>query len=156
MDRLYSEAVNSIIQQLSETVGRIKELSTIEPIWSDMAPIDGPSPRIKNHSISYAIGVYKIIYKPTMEVMSIGCGNIGNRRTRHLRVFKNKGNTLITKNGSPSGSMTAIHMYRYDKNINNWLFQWCDVGNKELSERYELLLQQNENPLFNNLSLGGK
>ena len=156
MDKSYNTAVNNIIQRLSESIGRIKELSSNEPTWSDILPIDGPSPIIENESISSAIGVYKIIYKPTMEVMSIGCGNVSARKARHLGVFKNNGETIISKNGSPSGSMTGMHMFRYDSNIDNWLFQWCNVGNKELSEMYETILQQNENPIFNNESMAGK
>ena len=156
MDKYYNTAVNNVIQKLSESLGRIKELSMNQPIWSEIAPINSPSPRIENHPITYAIGVYKIIYKPTMEVMSIGCGNVSARKSRHMGVFKNDGKTIISLNGSPSGSMTGIHMYKYDKDINNWLCQWCDVGNKELSEMYETILQQQENPSFNNESMAGK
>ena len=52
--------------------------------------------------------------------------------------------------------MTGMHMYKHDKNINNWLFQWAYVGNKSLAEQYEILLQKTENPLFNSLHMAGK
>ena len=156
MDKFYNTAVNNVIQQLSENIAMIKSLSSNEPVWSDIVPIDGPSPKIQNHKISNSIGVYKIIYKPTMEIMSIGCGNVSARKARHLGVFKNKGKTIISKNGSPSPSITGMYMFRHDRNINNWLFQWCNVGNKELSEMYEIILQQNETPIFNNESMAGK
>jgi hypothetical protein len=155
MNRLYTEAVNNIVQKLSEDIGRIKELSTNLPEWTKPHPITEPSPKIKGVSVSNGLGVYRIIYKPTMEVMSIGCGRIGARKARHKSVHQNKGKTLISENGSPSPSMTGMHMYRHDSNIDNWLFQWCHLGNKSLAESYEILLQEAEEPLFNDLSMGG-
>ena len=46
-------------------------------------------------------------------------------------------------------------MYRYDSNIDNWMFSWCDAKSKAIASEYERLLQQVENPNFNNVSMGG-
>jgi hypothetical protein len=156
MNSIYKTAVDISIKRLSENLKKIYEVMDNEPIWSDITHIDEPSAPIPNVSISKSVGVYRIIYKPTMKTMSIGCGNVSARKARHLGVFKNNGKTIISSNGSPSGSMTGMHMFKYDKNIKNWLFQWCNIGNKELSEVYETLLQKQENPLFNSECMAGK
>tara|TARA_Y100000310_G_scaffold258082_1_gene266362 strand:+ start:43 stop:501 length:459 start_codon:yes stop_codon:yes gene_type:complete len=150
MDKSYQRAVNEKIQSLSETIGRIKELSNIEPVWSEPKYIDST-----HKGISGAVGVYRIIYKPTMETMSIGQGNVGNRKDRHLQVFRNDGKDKIAPGGSTSGSVTAQKMYKYDTNLDNWLFSFCDVGEKILASEYENQLQIVEEPEFNNLSMGG-
>ena len=62
----------------------------------------------------------------------------------------------IAKAISPSGSATGGHMYKYDRKRSNWLFSWCDIGNKGLSEQYEVGLQEHEKPPFNKLSMAGK
>jgi hypothetical protein len=156
MNRLYNESVNNVLQKLSENIGRIKELSNNLPEWTEPHPITEPSPKSKGVSVSNGLGVYRIIHEPTMEVMSIGCGNIGARKGRHKSVHQNKGKTLISENGSPSPSMTGMHMYKHDTDIGNWLFQWTHIGNKSLAEQYEILLQESEKPLFNSLYMAGK
>tara|TARA_Y100000361_G_C10958976_1_gene237792 strand:+ start:47 stop:520 length:474 start_codon:yes stop_codon:yes gene_type:complete len=155
-DKIYTESINKILQKLSTDIDDIKELSNNTPEWTKPHLITETSPKSKGVSVWKGIGVYRIIYKPTMEVMSIGCGNVGSRKNRHKSVFLNGGETIISKNGSPSGSMTGIHMFKHDTDINNWLFQWTQIGNKPLSEYYELLLQETENPLFNSPHMAGK
>ena len=150
MDKSYQKAVNEKLQQLSESVGRIKELSNVEPTWSTPLQIDST-----HKGITSVVGVYRIIYKPTMETMSIGQGNVGARRGRHTGVFKNKGKDLIHPSGATSGSQTGQKMYRYDTNLDNWMFSFCDVGEKTLASEYENQLQIIEEPEFNNLSMGG-
>ena len=87
--------------------------------------------------------------------MSIGMGWIKARLGRHRSVFLNKGVVIKTPK-SYSGSQTARHMYEYDNKKSNWGFSWAELGNRTLSERYEVLLQESENPRFNSLSMAGK
>jgi hypothetical protein len=47
-------------------------------------------------------------------------------------------------------------MYKFDSNIDNWLFSWCDVGNKYLAGSYEYFLQKKYSPQFNKLEMAGK
>ena len=53
-------------------------------------------------------------------------------------------------------SALAGYMYKFDSNIDNWLFSWCDVGNKYLAASYEYFLQKKFNPQFNKLEMAGK
>ena len=153
---LYKESVKKIKTKLLGEVMKIESLINSEPDWTPLHPITEQSPKSKNVPISKGIGVYRIVHKPTNQVASIGNGNVNCRKTRHREVHQNNGKTLISKNGSPSPSMTGMHMYNMDKDINNWLFQWTHIGNKPLAEQYETLLQHKEKPLFNNLSMAGK
>jgi len=158
MDTIYQEARNNRIQHHSEEIGRIKELNK-NPVWSEPRKLFKKKPGVIKFDrlgvSAVTIGVYRIIYEPTMETMSIGCGWVGQRLTRHRNIFLNKGLDYLSPGGSSNGSATAGHMYKYDSNRKNWSFSWCDIGNKSLSEEYEKLLQETEEPLFNNLSMGG-
>ncbi len=158
MDKFYNKSIRSIKQKLMNDLDTINKLSEDRPDWTKPLPITEPSQKSKGFPISNkkSIGVYRIIHKPTNKVVSIGCGRVSSRKYRHKAVHGNKGKTLISKNGAPSPSMTGMHMYRYDKNINNYLFQWTHIGNKPLAEQYEKYLQHEEKPLFNNLSMAGK
>ena len=156
MNRLYKESVKNTKDVLLNDYNKVDELSNNLPEQTELHPITEPSPKSKGFAVSSSIGVYRIIYKPTNQVASIGCGNVNCRKARHKGVHKNKGKTMMTKNGAPSPSMTGMHMYKHDKDINNWLFQWTHIGNKPLAEQYEKLLQHKEKPLFNNLSMAGK
>jgi hypothetical protein len=108
------------------------------------------------HKGTGAIGVYKIIHRPSNKVMSIGQGNIGARKARHLGVFRNDGQTLISKNGKPSGSVTGQKMFEFDSNENNWDFSLLAVGSKFLSCFIEEDLQAKLRPAFNADHMGGK
>ena len=156
VDKIYKKSVNNIKSQLLYELAKVEELSNNKPEWTSPRPITEPSPKSNGFSVSKSIGVYRIIHKPTNKIASIGCGKVGNRKYRHKGVYLNDGKTMISENGAPSGSMTGMHMYKHDKNINNWLFQWAYVGNKSLAEQYEILLQKTENPLFNSLHMAGK
>ena len=160
MDKIYQEAVNNRIQYHSEQIGRIKEHGYIYPVWSEpkwlfdkkrgktmFEPFGCPSG---------TIGVYRIIYKPTMETLSIGCGVVTNRLSRHRLVFLNGGRDVPNPGGTTNGSATGGHMYKYDTHRKNWMFSWCDIGNKSLAEEYEDLLIKLEKPLFNKEWMGGK
>ena len=160
MDRLYQEAVNNRIQYHSEQVGRIKELSNRKPEWSEPRKLFNKKRGKKRFDPfgipTGTIGVYRIIYKPTMETVSIGCGGTALRLARHRSVFLNKGKDITNPGGTTNGSATGGHMYKYDHYRKNWMFSWCSIGNKSLANEYEDLLIKIEKPLFNDESMGGK
>ena len=161
MDRIYQEAVNGRIQYHSEEIGRIKECGGREPIWSEERPLfkrRRGNTRFEPFGCpSDTIGVYRIIYKPTMETLGIGCGVVSARLGVHRKVFLNGGRDIFhKKSGTTSGSATGGHMYRHDTHRKNWMFSWCDIGNKSLAEEYEDLLIKLEKPLFNKEWMGGK
>ena len=158
-DIIYQEAVNNRIQYHFEQVGRIKGLNNIEPIWSEPRKLFKRK-RYKKIFEPFGvptgtIGVYKIIYNPTGEIASTGCGVVGSRLGRHREVFLNKGKVIKTPN-SYSGSQAGTLMYQHDTYRKNWSFIWCSIGNKSLAKEYENKLIKNEKPLFNNESMGGK
>tara|TARA_Y100001937_G_C6926204_1_gene243988 strand:+ start:61 stop:543 length:483 start_codon:yes stop_codon:yes gene_type:complete len=160
MDKIYLEAVNKRIQHHSEEIGRIKELGNKEPIWSEPRKLFKKKHGKKVYEPfgvpTGAIGVYRVIYEPTGETMAIGCGGISSRLGRHRNVFNNKGKDIMNPGGTSNGSAVAGHMYRYDTYSKNWLFSYCEIGNKSLSEEYEDLLIKLEKPLFNSEHMGGK
>lgn len=123
-----------------------------EPKWS----VPKKFTEIERDGISTSMGVYKIIHIPTMEIMSIGCGNVGNRRIRHKNVFLNKGMPIIHEGGSSSDSQTALKMYLYDSNIENWAFSWARIWDRDLASIYEAQLIEGLKPKFNNLGMAGK
>ena len=161
VDKIYQEAVNNRIQYHSEHVGRIKELGNRNPEWSEPRKLFK-----KKHGKTMfepcgvptgTIGVYRIIYEPTMETLSIGCGLVGHRLGVHRRIFLNKGKDIsYSVSGTTTGSATGGHMYKHDTYRKNWLFSWCSIGNKSLAEEYEDLLIKLEKPLFNKEWMGGK
>ena len=148
MDRIFNRAVIDKVQEMSEQLERIKNLSCFEPEWSNIEPIT-------TAKIGMGLGVYRIIYKPSGETMSIGQGNVTHRRGRHKSVFLNGGKDVVSPNGHISPSQTAKKMFLYDSNIDNWLFQFCFIPHKQLCSEYEKVLQEEEEPEFNLLSMGG-
>ena len=161
VDKIYQEAVNNRIQYHSEHVGRIKELGNRNPEWSEPRKLF----KKKHGKTSFepfgiqtgTIGVYRIIYEPTMETLSIGCGLVGHRLGVHRRIFLNKGKDIsYSVSGTTTGSATGGHMYKHDTYRKNWLFSWCSISNRSLADEYEDLLIELETPLFNDKSMGGK
>ena len=160
IDIIYQEAINNKIQYHSEQIGRIKELSNREPVWSEPRKLF----KKKHGKIKFepcgvpsgTVGVYRIIYEPTMETLSIGCGLVATRLIRHRNVFLNKGKDYLSPGGSSNGSACGGHMYRYETYRKNWLFSWCSIDNRSLAREYEDLLIELETPLFNDKSMGGK
>jgi len=154
MDKAYQRAINEKIRLLSESIGELKALAKYEPQWSLPQPL---SERESHGSgLSSAIGCYKIIYIPTNEVMDIGQGNIANRKNRHKSCFLNEGKPLIHEGGTMTASTTALHMWKFDTDIENWAFSWCDLGSKHLAEEYEKQLIDEHQPQFNSVHMGGK
>jgi len=160
VDKIYQEAVNNRVQYHSEQIGRIKELGNRKPEWSEPRKLFNKKyGKLKFEPFGVptgTIGVYRIIYEPTGETMSVGCGIIPTRLLRHRQVFLNGGKDITNPGGTTNGSATAGHMYKYDTYRKNWLFSWCSIGNKSLAEECEDLLIKTEKPLFNNESMGGK
>jgi len=160
VDKIYQKAVNNCIQYHSEQIGKIEESKNRKQVWSEPKKLF----KKKHGKIRFepfgvpsgTIGVYKIIYEPTGETMSIGCGVVPNRLSRHRVVFLNKGKDVSNPGGTTNGSATAGHMYKHDTHRHNWSFIWHFIGNKSLAEKYEDLLIKTEKPLFNNESMGGK
>ena len=161
MDIIYQEAINNKIQYHSEQIGRIKELSNREPVWSEPKYLFNKKRgklRFEFFGIPVGtIGVYRIIYEPTMETLSIGCGIVGHRLGVHRRVFINKGIDIsYSVSGTTTGSATGGHMYKHDTYRKKWLFSWCSISNRSLADEYEDLLITTEKPLFNKEGMGGK
>ena len=159
MDIIFQECKMDLQMKLMTELAKISLMKN-SPQWSKPKPLFKKKHRKKVFESfgipTGTIGVYRIIYKPTNETMSIGCGSIGSRLSRHRSVFLNKGKDISHKSGTTSGSATGGHMYKYDRKRSNWLFSWCDIGNKGLSEQYEVGLQEHEKPPFNKLSMAGK
>ena len=153
MDKEYQRAVDQVKMELMSDLMVVTNLGFEEPVWSDIEPIDGKS---KKAGISKALGVYRIIYKPSGLTMYIGKGNIGARRYRHKNVFLNDGTPVTNPGGSVDNSPAAQKMYKHDTDINNWLFSWCDIGNDALSKSYEMVLQEIEKPPFSESYMAGK
>ena len=151
MKKIYNQVIETKILDLKLEIKRIKLLSKITPKWSKKIPIES----LHTGGISKAIGVYKIIHAPTGKLMAIGQGNIGARKMRHIAVFRNKGNAIIYKTGGADQSQTGFKMYKFDKNINNWLFSWCDCSNKNIASALENHLILKLKPKFNLETMAG-
>ena len=147
--KLYKRAIDKKRLQLKESLKQLDIIENKVPIWSSPEPIE--SAKVPSRTI----GVYNIIYQPTGKVMSIGQGNVSNRKGRHKAVFRNSGKDITHTGGTTSGSVTAQKMYRHDNNIDNWYFSWCDVKEKTLASQYEAELQYELLPEFNPLHMGG-
>jgi hypothetical protein len=160
MNNIFQDSITELQYRLTTDLAKITMMKNSEPEWSEPKPLFKKKHGKKMFEpfgvIRGTIGVYRIIYKPTMETVSIGCGVITGRLGRHRSVFLNKGKDISHKSGTTSPSATAGHMYKYDTHRKNWLFSWCSIENKLLAEEYELQLQKMETPLFNDLSMAGK
>lgn len=152
MKKIYNQVIEAKLLELKLEIQRIKSISKNVPKWTSPVPIQS------SHSggISAAIGVYKIIYAPTGQVMSIGQGIIGKRKDRHMQIFRNKGQSVFNKlSGASSGSQTGNKMYKFDANIDNWLFSWCNCGNKNIASHLEARLIAKYKPEFNLQTMAG-
>ena len=151
MKKIYTQVVETKILDLKLQIKKMKLLKDVIPKWSKKIPIANPH----SGGITKAIGVYKVFYGPTGQLMAIGQGNISSRRTRHISIFKNKGDSIMWESGASEGSQTASKMYKFDKNINNWLFSWCDCANKQIAIELENHLITKLKPKFNLQSMAG-
>jgi|10_taG_2_1085330.scaffolds.fasta_scaffold25364_2 hypothetical protein len=145
----YARAISKKREQIKKSLEELSRLEKKVPYFSEPFPI-------KDIRISgKPIGVYKIFHEKDMNIMSIGQGNIKGRLIRHLGVFRNKGQDIRHEGGSTSSSITAQKMYKYDSDLNNWYFSWCDVKEKGLASEFESELQHQYRPPFNALHMGG-
>lgn len=154
MDKAYQRAINEKIRLLSESIGELKALAKFEPQWSFPQPFT--EREASGSGLSSAIGCYKIIHIPTNEVMDIGQGNIGARKSRHKTCFLNEGKPIIHENGTMSHTTAGLNMWKFDNDIENWAFSWCDLGSKHLAEEYETQLIEEYQPQFNSVHMAGK
>ena len=144
----FSRSVLKQIEELSAKLESTRNMVGFEPEWSEAVPIE-------KAKVKGGLGVYRMIYGPTKEVMSIGQGHVGQRKSRHLGVFRNGGVDMISPNGHVSPSQTGKKMLAFDSNIDNWDFSYWLVPNKSICEEYELQLQTEMEPQFNELSMAG-
>ena len=153
---LFKSSTLGVIEKLKSELKIIEQMIDYKVIWTEIAPYLQPIRKLNSVTISKAVGVYRIYYKPTMTIMDVGNGNIGNRHQRHRTVFQNNGVALMHKKGGSSGSAVATKMYNLDSDFSNWMFDWCHIGNKELSNRYEIMLIEKYRPEFNMDFMAGK
>jgi hypothetical protein len=130
------------------------KLSKLNPEWSKLKPISKPAKGACKKGST--LGVYSIVHEPTNELVYIGQGNVSTRKARHIQVFKNKGKGIIHKGGSYSGSQVAEKMYKFDSNIDNWLFSFTIIGEKNIIIAYEYELVKIYEPKFNKSYMTGK
>ena len=107
------------------------------------------------------VGMYKILHHN--QVMYIGMGNINARRWRHVSVFENKGEALVSDNGRSSDSPVARKMYEYDKDINNWRISFMTIDREidrfvadAVMKKMECILNQENSPVFCTEHMVGK
>ena len=144
----FQKAVSNTVESISKDLENAKTLAGQEPDWSVPDKITNKSKHI------CGVGVYKIYHRDWIAEdvpLYIGQGNVSNRKTRHASVFKNKGKIL----DSGGDSHAAKKMYAYDTDIENWFFSFCVLHDKAVSQEYEKILIENEEPEFNNLSMSG-
>ena len=144
----FSRSVLKQIEELSAKLESTRNMVGFVPEWSEAVPIE-------KAKVKGGLGVYRMIYGPTKEVMSIGQGHVGQRKSRHLGVFRNGGVDMVSPNGHVSPSQTGKKMFAFDSNIDNWYFSYCLVPNKSICAEYELQLQFEFEPQFNELSMAG-
>lgn len=149
METNLKECIVSEVVALARLSAKTESLLNETFEWAE--PVNISSCRVS----SKAIGVYKIIYGPTMETKYIGQGNIGARRGRHTGVFRNDGQDMVSPNGHVSPSQAGKKMFIHDSNLDNWLFSYLDVKLKNISSKYEEVLVMQEEPEFNNTSMSG-
>ena len=149
MDKILAESIANKIEEESKELEKLKGMFGNSYIWTEPAVItNSPVPTGK-------IGVDKIMHQD-YGVMYIGQGIISNRKGRHISVFRNNGQDVVSPNGHVSPSQAGKKMYAFDDNLNHWLFSYVILDNKKVSTEYESLLTEIEEPEFNNLSMSGK
>ena len=141
--------IKEMRDELQERKEILEKLSWKEPAWSEPLPISNRMKGTTTH------GVYRIIYKPSMKTMAIGEGMVSSRKARHNTVFRNNGESVAHEGGTSSPCAVATKMFKYDNDINNWLFSFCKVD-KSIKVMYEKQLIKAEQPKFNLQGMAGK
>tara|TARA_B100001059_G_scaffold25572_1_gene20559 strand:+ start:140 stop:631 length:492 start_codon:yes stop_codon:yes gene_type:complete len=136
-------------QKLSESLAD-KIVSSGIP-WSSWLPITQHAP-----IGGKTLGIYRIRYKPSIEIMYYGEGRINNRIDKAYGVWVNGGEAR-----SDSPCRHGNKMYARDSKVGNWQFSYyaidldCKESTKSLSEDIEKLLVERDAPAFNNKSMTG-
>ena len=146
----YSDIKNKLIDAKLKEIEALRSIDESGFEWSELKPMN------HRHKGTGCIGVYEIWHKPTNTIKSIGQGAVSARKSRHIGVFRNNGETIISKNKTPNGSITGKKMYEYDRNEDNWFFRFLNVGDKSLSLALEEYFQGKIKPQFNASYMAGK
>ena len=149
-NKLFKKAVANTIENLAKELAEAKLLINHNPEWS--TPIKFSERMAMG---SNGIGLYKIIHKDGMITMYVGQGSVSARKNTHLRVFKNKGKMIKYGASTWTKSEAASKMYEYDTDIENWFFSFCVLYDKAVSQEYEKILIEAEEPIFNNECMAG-
>ena len=149
-NKLFKKAVANTIENLAKDLAEAKLLINHNPEWS--TPIKFSERMAMG---SNGIGLYKIIHKDGMITMYVGQGSVSARKNTHLRVFKNKGKMIKYGASTWTKSEAASKMYEYDTDIENWFFSFCVLYDKAVSQEYEKILIEAEEPIFNNECMAG-
>ena len=150
----FEQAIANALYEAERAILEVVELE--EPVWSNIFCIEGGK---SNMPLSKGgkgkTGVYKIYHKDDLTTpVVIGEGNVGNRKGRHVTVMRNGGKSKTHERGSSSPCSTAQKMYKYDSNLTNYFFQWCELP-KSISSHYEAILIQQLKPVFNDQKMAG-
>ena len=145
-------ALESTIQKLKEQLQATKQIAVV---WKKFPFIANGEPT----GLQIKTGVYKIIHIPTGKVMYIGQGNVLNRRTAHLTVFKNSGEPMVYEDAN--GNVTSSYdspagrkMFAFDNNIENWEFHVCTCP-KHIAQQLEEQLHTLYAPEFCDPKMSG-
>ena len=114
MNDLFKATVALKLQELSEQTAEVKCLVDYEPNWSYAGPLESVR-------IGKGTGVYRIIYEPSGETLSIGQGVLEQRRQRHKSVFLNGGEDVVSPNIKISSSLIKLLIFLNSFGKNCWL-----------------------------------
>ena len=150
----FEQAIANALYEAERAILEVVELE--EPVWSNIFCIEGGK---SNMPLSKGgkgkTGVYKIYHKDDFTTpVVIGEGSVGTRKGRHVTVMRNGGKSKTHESGSSSPCSTATKMYKYDSNLTNYFFQWCELP-KSISSHYEAILIQQLKPVFNDQKMAG-
>ena len=153
MTVLVDTEVSRLNSTIVDSLQRLAEIQ-LEKKWHESQPI-------MNTIGSQYVGMYMILHHD--EVMYIGMGNLNGRRWRHVSVFENKGEALVSENGRSSDSPVARKMYEYDKDINNWRISFMTIDRDidrfvadAVMKKIECILNQEHSPVFCTEHMVGK
>ena len=139
-DKIFNRALVNQIKKAERQIQNLEsEFVGFMPEWSDPVSLgyDGRTQEKGGLSVTKKIGVYGLIYEPTEEIMYIGQGIINDRKSTHKLIFKNKGKVIEHPGGTRTDSPAGRKLFDYDPDIDNWLFQYCLIPNKQLCAEYK-------------------
>ncbi len=153
MTVLVDTEVSRLNSAIVDSLQRLAKIQ-LEKKWHESQPI-------MNSIGNQYVGMYKILHHD--QVMYIGMGNLNARRARHVSVFENKGEALVSGNGRSSDSPVARKMYECDKDINNWYINFMTIDREidrfvadAVMKKMECILNQEHSPVFCKEHMVGK